>query len=740
MRRITVWILAALVVIAVFGPKAGIVWNRTLAEGAEAFAQEETIAVEGTVKDVKFVEEDYCRMVVNAGKAGNILVRVYEAPEDYSVLAGMRIRAVVSPSLPEGADNPGTFDYSKYLASQKIYLIGTCVSSEVAVEGRDRSFFRGFMVNRSAVFRKVFGEKLKAQCGEGAAGIISGMLFGDKTGLADETYESFQKNGTAHILSVSGLHAAIVYGVITGLLGKRRRSRAGIIITAACLGVMVFLASFSVSVVRAVIMIYLKMAADLLHRRYDLISAACVTASFFLVLNPMVIYSTGFVLSFSAVISLGVIGGGLERMVKLDNAAWALFRPIIAIQIGMAPLTAWYFNYFSLAAFISNIPVIFLSGLIIPVGMAAAAMVLLGGFGDALFGPAAEVCRLMSEMLVFFNDFSGAYGRLSFIAERPSLVVTIGFYIAVFLVFSEFTKLHPVNSRSACVYLIVLALVFMGLEAGKTTRAEVVFVDVGQGDCTHIRTEDGRNYLIDGGGSMTSDYDVGLKTLEPYLLNNGVDRLDGVFITHMDADHYKGIASLNEDFVIDNIYLYRGYSENIGEAAALLNLDEKETQVTFLSGGDRVNLGEKIFLDVIWPKKTVALGFEGSGENDSSDFNANSLVMKLNYLGTEILFTGDIGVAEEALIKKETACDIVKVPHHGSRYSSSEDFVKSLGAKAAVIPVGINNFGHPAQSVIERYEESGIMVYRTDLNGAVSIDINSGGYRITARKQVKDEF
>ena len=739
MRRLSVWILAALVLTAFFGPKAGIVWNKSLVEAAEAAAGEKSVIVTGTVKAVKPVEEDYSKIVVDAGKSGNIMVSVYEAG-DLSGLPGMKIRAVISPALPNGAKNPGTFDYSKYLASQKIYLTGTCLSSDITVEGLDENPFKGLFVNKAAGFRRVFGEKMEERCGEGTSGIMTGMLFGDKSGLSDDTYESFQKNGTAHILSVSGLHAAIVYGVITAILGKRRRSRAGIVITAAGLGVMVFLASFSVSVVRAVLMIYLKIAGDLLNRRYDLISAACITASLFIVLNPMVIYSTGFILSFSAVLSLGVIGGGLERMIRSENPVWTLFRPIIAIQLGMAPLTAWIFNYFSAAAFISNIPVIFLSGLMIPAGMAAAVSLLAGGAGALFFGPAADLCSLMSGMLVFFNDLSGAYGRLSFMAERPGLVVMGGFYLAVFLVFSEFRSLHPVKSGSLLVYFIIAALVIFGLRAGEGLKPEVVFVDVGQGDCTHIRTADGKNYLVDGGGSAVSDYDVGIKTLEPYLLNNGVDRLDGVFISHMDADHYKGIATLNNDFVIERMFIYRGYSESEEDLVRLLNIDRNETTITFIGGGDRVKVGKDIFVDILWPEKTTVLGFEGDGENDNSDFNSNSLVMKVNYLGTKILLTGDIGEAEEEEVKKKADCDIIKVPHHGSKYSSSEDFVKKVGADAAVIQVGKNNFGHPAQSVIERYEESGIMVYRTDRDGAVSIDINSGGYRITAQNRIENEF
>lgn len=560
------------------------------------------------------------------------------------------------------------------------------------------------------------------------------MLFGDKSALSPETYESFQQNGTAHILSVSGLHVGIVYAAVMGLFGKRKRSKAAALTAAGTLFLMAVLASFSVSVVRAMIMIYLKIAADLLHRRYDLLSAACVTASFFMIKNPMTLYSTSFILSFSAVISLSVVGRGLERMVKCEHPVWLVFRPIIAIQIGMAPLTAYFFNYFSLAAFISNIPVIFLSGLMIPCGFVLSFMLMIGGGTDPLTVLLCQGCSKLAEMLVFFNDFTGAYGTFAFSAPSPSLFLMAGYYVVCLMVFSELRSVVPITPKAALCAAVIVVLVFSLTIVSEKMKPQVVFVDVGQGDCIHIRTLEGKNYLVDGGGSLFSDFDVGKETLKPYLLKNGVDRLDGVFVTHMDADHYKGISGLNEVFQIDRLFVYDGYKASADELYALLNLDSEETTVSWLAAGMKVTLGKGVFMDVVYPCTGIDLSLNEDDENDNADFNANCLVMKLNYLDTDILLTGDISSEEESKIAGSCGCDIVKVPHHGSKYSSSEDFVKSLGAKAAVIEVGKNNFGHPDKSVIERYEESGIMVYRTDKNRAVSVKINRTGWKISVQK------
>ena len=606
---------------------------------------------------------------------------------------------------------------------------------EHVAEGGAETVRSGFENGTEAAARTV---RLGFEHGTEAAGLFSGMLFGDRSGLSEETYESFRENGTAHVLSVSGLHVGVLYGAVGVLMRKRRRSCAAACLSAVTLAGCALLASFSVSVMRAVFMAALHLLSEKIHKRYDMISAACVTAVVFLIINPYMLYNTGFILSFSAVLSLAVIGGGLKRRIKTENRLTGMIIPVAAIQLGTAPINVIMFNYFSFASLIANIPVIFLSGIMIPAGMTAFLLSCGGGpAAEALFEAAAVCCGFLGEMLLFFNDFTGLGGSLGFAAGTPAVFAAASFYLIIISVFSEYSYLNPVTKKRFAV-IVILCTVLFSLSAAEAHRApEVVFLDVGQGDCIHIRTPEGRNYLVDGGGSLFSDYDVGEKVIIPYLRKSGIDRLDGIFISHMDADHYKGAASVIRGMNTGKVYLYEGYRASEEEAAG--RMCKAPEDFIYLKKGDRLRLGRDVSVEILFPERTEKISLDsgeeakkGSGEENS--LNELCMVMMLNYNGTKILFTGDIGADEEKRLGKEISCDIVKVPHHGSGYSSSEDFVRRTGAAAAVIQVGKNNFGHPAESVIERYDKKGIMLFRNDEDGAVLVYINPGGFKITGYK------
>ena len=734
LRRISVFILIMIIMLILAAGWLGIELSPGKVAAAENFAALGEVRLEGRICEVSYVDEEQFKMVMDADGAGRVMLRVsgdFAGPGIYS-FPGRRANVRALVSRPEPAANPGGFDWALYLRTEGIFLEGECKISDVQLGELCQNPFKGFFINRVSVLKNEFYEKLAAVSGETAAALYCGMLFGDKDRLSDDIYSSFRDNGTAHILSVSGLHVGVLYGFINLLLGKRRRSLISLIITGLALTACAFLASFSISVLRAVFMIGLHIIAERTHNRYDVLAAACVTAAVFLIIRPDTLYSTGFILSFSAVMSLAVIGKGLQRMIKTRNIATGILFPIFAIQIGTVPINAHIFNYFSAASFISNIPVIFLSSIMIPAGIILLILIPFGEMFSAIYELMINMCALLSDMMIFFNDATGAYGRLCFRTASPSVFFTAFFYLVIFLIFSEHMYLHPPGKKSALLISFAVILLLPALFIEEALKPEVVFVSIGQGDCAHIRTPGGKNFIVDGGGSLFSDYDTGEKIIEPYLLKNGVDEIDGVFISHMDADHYKGIASVSERMDTGAVYLYEGYRNCEDAVAELLN--KQVSDIIYVNCGDVIELDKDVYVEILYPsggRKLAVDGTEGKGEG--ADLNENSLVFRLNYKGTEILFTGDIGEAE-ADIKGDFSCDIIKVPHHGSKYSSSEDFVSDLGAKAAVIQVGKNNFGHPAQSVIERYTKNGIMVFRNDIDGAVSVYIDRSGFDIKCHK------
>ena len=738
MRRISVWMAVLMMVFIGAADMMGLEFDHKKTEAAlklEASGKEQ---IEGRIAEVVYVSEEHFRMLLDSETDGKILYNVFGKTQD-SIYELPGRQAVIRGEIrcPDTSDNPGMFDYRQYLRTEGIYLTGECSFENISVIGMDPDPLKGVLINRVSIFKSDFCRRMD-EVREGSAGLFSGMLFGDRSRMPEEVYDSFRENGTAHILSVSGLHVGIIYGAANGIMGKRRKSLAAVCISAAMLAVCALLASFSISVMRAVTMIAFHMLAERTHRRYDLISAACITAVIFMMINPYMLFNSGFILSFSAVVSLAVVGGGLNRKIKKKGTLMKILIPIISVQLGMLPINICLFNYFSFASFISNIPVVFLSSLMIPLGLAVFLLSILGAAFDVLFEGFAVICSFLGEMMIFFNDFTGAGGRMGFPTASPPVSLIIIYYLFLFLFFSEYSALHPMNIKRLCILTAaVLILSFWG-GLKENSGPEVVFVDVGQGDCVHIRTPSGKNYLVDGGGSLFPDHDVGEKILLPYLLKNGVGKLDGVFVSHMDADHYKGAAYVNKTIDTGRIYLYEGYKESEDEAVSRLNAEKD--RICYLRKGDVVYLDEEVSIRVIFPDRLESVHLNGRQEERSmysmeeTDLNELSIVLMLDYKGTEILLTGDIGIEEEKSIRSGCSCDIVKVPHHGSRYSSSEGFVTAVGASAAVIQVGNNNFGHPDESVIERYRKNGIIVFRNDEDGAVLVDIDTDGFRVSGFK------
>ena len=232
--------------------------------------------------------------------------------------------------------------------------------------------------------------------------------------------------------------------------------------------------------------------------------------------------------------------------------------------------------------------------------------------------------------------------------------------------------------------------------------ANAVFVDIGQGDCIHIKTKNGKNILIDTGGSKYRD--VGGKVLAPYLLRNGVTRVDLCILSHLDFDHYGGLQNLAKIVPVRRIAMFSGNEYVSRELCEGLGIAWDE--VLALSAGDKFRI-DGLEFEILYPEGTEA--HKGSGSGDGTGFsqgqlqsgitmrnqNSYSLVMRVKGEHYSLILTGDIGRSEEESLRGELKSDILKVAHHGSRYSSGKDFLSVVSPEYAVIQVGKNVYGHP---------------------------------------------
>ena len=250
---------------------------------------------------------------------------------------------------------------------------------------------------------------------------------------------------------------------------------------------------------------------------------------------------------------------------------------------------------------------------------------------------------------------------------------------------------------------------------------EFTAIDVGQGDSFLFVTRQGKRILIDGGGSETTDYDVGENILKPYLLDRGFLKIDYIFLSHAHADHIDGIYTVLENFRVKTIFIgpQLENDEMINKLKRISN--EKNVKIVKLSQSDVINIDELKF-EVLFPSK----------EYKDSNVNNMSLIIKVNCNQKNILLTGDAEIkVEEMLLEKYNAknlnIDILKVGHHGAKTSSSKEFIEVLSPKISIISVAKENtYGHPNKDVVKRLEKYG-KVLQTSRLGEINFKIYKNG-------------
>lgn len=660
-----------------------------------------------------------------------VLIKYYGEKD---ILPGNCIKVKGMINEPSARKNPGCFDYAMYLRSLSIkYIIITeniepCKDSE-CLSGLEQYITKFYRALHS--YKDKCISEIKTYVGEETAGMMQAILFGDTASVEEDVLEEFRRNGTAHILAVSGLHVGIIYGFLCAIWRQKKGGGFFVVVILFFLAYMV-MASFSPSVIRAVIMVWIHIFAELTNRRYDMASAAFFTALLMLLHNPMHIFNVGFQMSFLAVLTLSLILPIIKRFYS------GIFVASFAVQLGLTPYTIYVFNYISLAALVVNVPIIFLVGIIVPMGMCS--MVFMSVF-EQLGIMSAKALGGLCMILEKLNSVTCIEGITVFDAKSPSIWIIAMYYLILLVFISEDGRLMIMRRKKKlitvmAVIVVSISLLFSLAAGNHFKKSDIVFVDVGQGDCIHIRTDKnifGRNsnYLIDGGGSVS--YEVGRETLRPYLLKNGAKKIDGAFVTHLHTDHYKGIAELCREGMIDRLYVFEGYS--VREEELIKDTGLMKSQITYLCAGQKVVLSEDAYIEILWPEDAGTREYERMAE-DETDENSLCLIMKITVKDKSVLVTGDVdSECLDTLAKKYGEAldiDILKAAHHGSRYSDSKLLADAAVPEYVVFQVGKNNFGHPNEGVIENFRQKGIMIYRNDQDGAVAFDFIKNG-QIRAR-------
>ncbi len=674
---------------------------------AEAKA-DETIAVHsGTVEEVR---EKNGKWIIDVKDDRGFLIRLnyYDDPDKLIreggliwELPGTYISFSTRLTIPDPRRNPHCFDYRKYLRSEDVYLTGTVKKIEIISEpcGLLVSYKR-FLYGLKYSFRVLLPEEDR--------GLIMGTIFGDTGDLNDETYEDFRRNGTAHILAVSGLHIGILYSIYEKLTGGRT-DHGRLIILLFLLYTYGVLTGWRPSVVRAEMMILLKVIAKVKGLRYDSLTAMSLAAIILIIRNPYVIYGLGFQMSFLAIMAIKIVMKAIPEKIP-DTLAQTL-----AVNITLTLYQAYVFNYITPLAVLINIPILYLAGISIPLSFGTFVIFAVSAvFGAGLSGdvpglipdvilvPSVSIGRL----LIKANELMSLGGASSLDVISPPAWIMIFVITSLFFASSELADLIRIRKDRGymirCFIAIAAVSVIMSIVTYEPIeRDQILFVDVGQGACTHLKAG-GLDVLIDGGGSR--DRNVGEKTLKPYLLKNGARDLDLALATHEDTDHIQGLRELLDCFHVKNF--------RVGCVA-----------------GENYSLCEGVTVKVLWP---LTISEEDKQSNEESS------VFMVSYRGVRILITGDLGEdGEKEMIRfyesrgelEKLRADVLNVGHHGSKYSTCDDFLDAVRPKLAVIQVGRNNYGHPSPDTLERLAAHGVKVLRNDEVGAVGLRIDKHGIK-----------
>ena len=660
-------------------------------------------------------KDDSLIMIIRRKGDGPSKVRMtvsgYGTEDGYDEIIGLTGAEIEAAGEYKGimpADDPGCFDYRLYMRSEGVCVSFKAYSFQISDPGSS------FPVRARRYLYRSREDFLKGLDGE-TAGFIRGVIFGEKSEIDEETIKEFNENSTGHILAVSGLHVGFLYGLLRILTGRRRNRMASAVVIAVIIlyGEMTM---WSSATVRACIVMSISLLSLHFRRLSDLLTSVCLAALLILIGEPYQLFNSGFQLSFLAM-------SGIAFFTKpVSSLTGEALGVMLSVQAGTLPLVAYSFLKFNPLAVFINIPVILLASLLVPfcILMLMCSM-LFSSFPKA----AGWLIELVSDAVVRINHVLNLDGGFSLRAAGLGGAAVIAVYLVMFTASSEWFRVQMLRTDPRMVIkkaaLLMLPLIMLGAcMYDRFADDEIVFVAVGQGDCTHIRAE-GHDILIDGGGSDI--FNVGEKILMPYLLREGAYKADMAILTHLHQDHYKGIAELSEEYPVGVLGIPADYRGSLNEDSMGFN----EKKIMYIGPDTRIEITEDVFIETIWP---VVISEEPFSADDSNEHNT---VYMIHYKGIRVMVTGDLLEEDEFKMvdyykgTDTLKCDVLKVAHHGSKSSSSEAFLDAASPSAAVIQVGRDNFyGHPHAQTLDRLEKRGIKVIRTDIDGAAGLDIRHG--------------
>lgn len=679
---------------------------------------ENSVVFEGTVLQTDSTRTGKYFYDVNPISVYNRLIQAKPIqiwlPENHqSITPGDTLRCVGVVNLFPRARNPGEFDYRKYQKfKQRYFQFSVRYPWEIQVRSGQPAMFHRVI---SSIQRKITKLIYQAFDPEPAA-FASALILGKRDEINREVIDTYSSLGIIHVLAVSGLHVGYVTLILLALLSLLPINfRMKVFFTIAGLALYAAIVNFRPSVVRASVMASILLLAQASEQRYDILNLLGAAALVILVVNPLQLFQIGFQLSFLAVLgivifynrfetALETIGLSIGKLSKPLRYMLGLFLVSVAAFVATAPVTAYYFRMIPVWGLFLNLMVIPLIGVIV---IATFVVLITGMFWPALSGIYAEVpntlIHLMNTILQFLYQ-SGFHA-----IHLPGFSASFVLIVYALLTTVLFVKMK--NLMRYSFFGVLLLANFFIWRPNPVHPLRITFLDVGQGDAALIESPHGKTMLIDA-GIRTLKSDRGADVIIPYLQYRGIHHIDLAVLSHPHNDHIGGFPSILRKYRVNEIWdSEHSYHTNVMHEIRTL-ADSQGTRYHLIQAGFDTTLGQIRF-------RTF---FPVSQEIDNN-INNHSIVQRLTYGRTAVLFPGDIEATAEPYVDRfgqQIHAQLLKVPHHGSITSSTTEFINTVDPQFAIVSVGAHNkFDHPSDVVLKRYRRQDSKLLLTKEEGAV---------------------
>ena len=575
--------------------------------------------------------------------------------------------------LPRNNTIPNTFNYKKYLNSKRIKYILNIKS--IKIKTRNKNILLNI---KNLMYKRINNIKYNQY--------LYAFILGDISYLDEEVYDNYKTNGITHLFALSGLHVSMFSSILIFILNKfKTGEKTSFIIVSLFLLFYSFIASFSPSILRATVFFILSSINKIYYLFIKPKHLLFITFILLIIINPLYIFNTGFILSFTISFFILLNNENKDKSSLLYISLISFFSSL-PIIINM--------NYeINLIGFLNNLIFIpLVTYFIFPLSIITMFLPFL-----------SPILNIACNIMEFVSNISSKIVNINICFSKINTIFIIIYYLLLILIIKKY-------KRVKVIFLILIFILYF--KSYFNLNNYVYYIDVNQGDSSLIRIKN-KTILIDTGGQINSK--LMTNSIIPFMKSIGVKRINYYILSHGDYDHIGWSIDLINNFKVDEVIFNCGeYNKLENELISILN--EKNIEYYSCINELNVNNNQLLFLNT----------------KEYNDENNNSNVVYLELDNYKFLFMGDAGVEKEKDILNRyniSNIDVLKVGHHGSKTSSSKDFINEINPKYSIISVGKNNrYGHPNNEVLNNLKES--KIYRTDEDGSIVFKIKKNKLKI----------